>query len=118
MKSLPSKQALWRIGLLQLSLLIALTSLVQSQSANAQLRRNRGNSRQNTEQSKPQEKAESGESKSVESESKPEEETEEKAKPKKVKIGGIEWYVDYDAALKIAQEEKKPMWLHFGENPG
>lgn len=41
-----------------------------------------------------------------------------KAKAKKVKIGGIYWYVDYDAALKIAREENKPMWLHFGENPG
>jgi len=32
--------------------------------------------------------------------------------------GGVEWYVDDDAARKIAQEENKPMWLHFGENPG
>jgi hypothetical protein len=40
------------------------------------------------------------------------------AKPKQVKIGGIDWYVDYDAALKIAKQKKKPIWLHFGENPG
>lgn len=39
-------------------------------------------------------------------------------KPKQVRIGGIFWYVDYDAALKIAQKENKPIWLHFGENPG
>ncbi len=39
-------------------------------------------------------------------------------KPKQVKIGGIHWYVDYDAALEIAQQENKPIWLHFGENPG
>lgn len=39
-------------------------------------------------------------------------------KPKQVKIGGIQWYVDYDAALKVAKEKKKPIWLHFGENPG
>ena len=37
---------------------------------------------------------------------------------KRVKIGGIQWYVDYDTALKLAQEENKLMWLHFGENPG
>lgn len=43
---------------------------------------------------------------------------ETKDKPKKVKIGGIEWYVDYDVAMEIANREKKPMWLHFGENPG
>lgn len=50
-------------------------------------------------------------------ESKKEVKEDEKA-PQKVMIGGVEWYVDYDAALKIAQEENKPMWLHFGENPG
>ena len=42
----------------------------------------------------------------------------DKSKAKQVKIGGIEWYVDYDAALKVAKEKKKPIWLHFGENPG
>ena len=39
-------------------------------------------------------------------------------KPKQVKIGGIQWFVDYDAALKIAKTRQKPIWLHFGENPG
>ncbi len=37
---------------------------------------------------------------------------------KTVKIGGIDWYVDYDAALKVAKEKNLPVWLHFGENPG
>lgn len=46
------------------------------------------------------------------------EEKQAEAEPKKVKIGGIHWYVDYDVALKVAQKENKPMWLHFGENPG
>ena len=46
-------------------------------------------------------------------------ESDEKAtKPKLVKIGGINWYVDYDSALQVAKQKKKPMWLHFGENPG
>ncbi len=38
--------------------------------------------------------------------------------PKRVKIGKIDWYVDYDAALAVAKKEKKLLWLHFGENPG
>ncbi|MEM7473613.1 MAG: hypothetical protein AAF483_01335 [Planctomycetota bacterium] len=42
----------------------------------------------------------------------------EKPEAKKVKIGGVQWYVDYDAALKVAKDEEKLMWLHFGENPG
>lgn len=41
-----------------------------------------------------------------------------KTAPKTVKIGGIDWHVDYDAALKVAKEKKLPLWLHFGENPG
>lgn len=41
-----------------------------------------------------------------------------KAGPKRVKIGKIDWYVDYDAALAVAKKEKKLLWLHFGENPG
>lgn len=53
-----------------------------------------------------------------EDEQEAEEKESQKSSPKKVKIGGIEWYVDYDVALKIAQKENKPMWLHFGENPG
>lgn len=42
------------------------------------------------------------------------------SKPMKdsVTIGKIEWRTDYDAALKEARQSKKPLWLHFGENPG
>ena len=36
----------------------------------------------------------------------------------RVRIGGILWYVDYDAALAVAREQDKAMWVHFGENPG
>ena len=39
-------------------------------------------------------------------------------KPKTVTIGKVTWYVSYDAALKVAKKAKKPLWLHFGENPG
>jgi len=35
-----------------------------------------------------------------------------------VLIGGVLWYVDYDAALEIARREDKALWVHFGENPG
>jgi hypothetical protein len=35
-----------------------------------------------------------------------------------VRIGGIDWHTNYDAARKVAQREHKPLWLHFGENPG
>lgn len=35
-----------------------------------------------------------------------------------VRIGGIDWHTSYDAARKVAQREHKPLWLHFGENPG
>ncbi|MEM9409737.1 MAG: hypothetical protein AAGA30_01405 [Planctomycetota bacterium] len=35
-----------------------------------------------------------------------------------VKIGGIDWYQDYDQAMIVAKKENKPIWLHFGENPG
>jgi len=35
-----------------------------------------------------------------------------------VLIGDVNWYVDYDAALAIAHEVDKPLWVHFGENPG
>ena len=58
------------------------------------------------------------ESTSEKTESESEEEKVTEAKPKQVKIGGIQWYVDYDAAQEIAKEENKPLWLHFGENPG
>ncbi len=37
---------------------------------------------------------------------------------KRVRIGGVLWYVDYDAAVEIAREQDKALWVHFGENPG
>jgi hypothetical protein len=36
----------------------------------------------------------------------------------RVTIGDVTWYVDYDAALAIAREQDKALWVHFGENPG
>lgn len=41
-----------------------------------------------------------------------------KPEPKMVTIGKIKWHVDYDAALAAAKREGKPLWVHFGENPG
>lgn len=38
--------------------------------------------------------------------------------PRRVRIGGISWYTDYDFAMRVARQENKPLWLHFGENPG
>lgn len=35
-----------------------------------------------------------------------------------VQIGAIDWYVDYEAALEIAREQDRALWVHFGENPG
>ena len=35
-----------------------------------------------------------------------------------IRIGDIDWYVDYDAALEVAKAEDKPLWVHFGEDPG
>ena len=35
-----------------------------------------------------------------------------------VLIGGVSWYVDYDAAAEIARAQDKALWVHFGENPG
>ena len=35
-----------------------------------------------------------------------------------VTIGDVLWYVDYDAAVEIAREQDKALWVHFGENPG
>ncbi len=35
-----------------------------------------------------------------------------------VRIGEVDWYVDYDAAAELARSLEKPMWVHFGENPG
>ncbi|MEM8733117.1 MAG: hypothetical protein AAGG44_02780 [Planctomycetota bacterium] len=116
MRLIPLKQPLRRIGVLHLTLLLASATLLQS--SNAQTRRNRGDTKQGSQQTQTQEGTGSAESKTAESESETEDKDKEKAKPKQVKIGGIQWYVDYDAALKIAQKENKPMWLHFGENPG
>ena len=42
----------------------------------------------------------------------------EMASHKTVRIGGIDWYQDYDVALQVAKKSNKPLWLHFGENPG
>lgn len=36
----------------------------------------------------------------------------------KVTIGKIEWYKDYADALAASNKQNKPIWLHFGENPG
>lgn len=33
-------------------------------------------------------------------------------------IGNIKWYTDYDHAMKVAREKQKPLWVHFGEDPG
>jgi hypothetical protein len=35
-----------------------------------------------------------------------------------VRIGAIDWYVDYAAALEVARERDRPLWVHFGEHPG
>ena len=35
-----------------------------------------------------------------------------------VRIGSINWYVSYDDALADAKRTNRPVWLHFGENPG
>ncbi len=40
------------------------------------------------------------------------------APAKTVRIGGIDWYTDYDRAHADARTSGKPLWLHFGENPG
>jgi hypothetical protein len=36
----------------------------------------------------------------------------------RVRIGGILWYVDYGDAVRIAREQDKALWVHFGETPG
>ena len=43
---------------------------------------------------------------------------EEAAAVPQVRIGGVLWYSDYDAAVAAAKGENKPLWMHFGENPG
>lgn len=35
-----------------------------------------------------------------------------------VKIGEIFWATDFDAAEAYARQEGKPLWMHFGEDPG
>lgn len=92
---------------LWLSVLFA--SLAGSNLVVAQSRPQANRQKQASQEPKSQKSAESAE---AEDDKKAEEE------PKTVMIGGVKWYVDYDAALKIAQEKDKPMWLHFGENPG
>lgn len=37
---------------------------------------------------------------------------------KTVRIGAIDFWVDYDAALAYAKANNLRVWLHFGENPG
>ncbi len=36
----------------------------------------------------------------------------------RVRIGKLDWYQNYDEALKVARAQAKPLWVHFGENPG
>ena len=38
--------------------------------------------------------------------------------PAQVEIGEVLWFVDYEAAVEVARREGKPLWVHFGENPG
>jgi len=35
-----------------------------------------------------------------------------------VRIGKILWYNNYDQAMALARQQQKPVWVHFGENPG
>ncbi len=42
----------------------------------------------------------------------------EAASAELVRIGEIDWYVDYAQALEVARTEDKALWVHFGENPG
>jgi hypothetical protein len=35
-----------------------------------------------------------------------------------VRIGDVDWFDDYDAALAAAKAAGKPLFVHFGENPG
>ncbi len=35
-----------------------------------------------------------------------------------VRIGRIDWHTDYETALALARQQGKPLWMHFGENPG
>ena len=40
------------------------------------------------------------------------------APPGDVKIGRIDGYTDYDPARDVGKLYGKPLFLHFGENPG
>ena len=42
----------------------------------------------------------------------------EGSQPERVQIGSVHWYVDYEAAVQVAREQDKALWVHFGENPG
>ena len=44
--------------------------------------------------------------------------SDEQGTAEQVTIGDIRWYVDYAAAVEIAREQDKALWVHFGENPG
>ena len=35
-----------------------------------------------------------------------------------VRIGEIDWLVDYEDAVRLARRVDKPLWVHFGEHPG
>ncbi|MBM3461018.1 MAG: hypothetical protein FJX76_02850 [Armatimonadetes bacterium] len=35
-----------------------------------------------------------------------------------VRIGDVTWYTDLAYATQVARREGKPLWVHFGENPG
>ncbi len=35
-----------------------------------------------------------------------------------VRIGEIDWFVDYETARAHARDVDKPLWVHFGEHPG
>ena len=40
------------------------------------------------------------------------------SRSERVPIGDVSWYVDYEAAVAVAREQDKALWVHFGENPG
>ena len=34
------------------------------------------------------------------------------------RIGDVLWYTDIDVAAEVARATGKPLWMHFGEDPG
>jgi len=34
------------------------------------------------------------------------------------RIGAVDWYLDYDRGRRAALELERPLWVHFGEDPG